>query len=90
MTQSPRKRRPSDKLSDTKSSDQRWFGPCGIAMGALVPSPTTFDKLESDQFMPAAKRIYSRNVWDVRKIGSAIEDLPGGAEDARLESSEDW
>lgn len=40
--------------------------------------------------MPAAKRIYSRNVWDVRKIDSAIEDLPGGAEDARLESSEDW
>ena len=27
-----------DTLSDTKSSDHLWFGPCGIAMGVLVPS----------------------------------------------------
>lgn len=56
---------------------------CGV-------SPTTFDKLVSDKLMPAAKRIYARNLWDVRQIDSAIEDLPGGAEDARLETSEDW
>jgi hypothetical protein len=33
-----RKRLPQMKLSETKSSDQRWFGPCGIAIGARVPS----------------------------------------------------
>jgi len=31
-------RRPSVKASDTKSRLQRWFGPCGIVIGALVPS----------------------------------------------------
>ena len=30
--------RPHERLSDTKSSDHRWFGPCGIAMGVLVPT----------------------------------------------------
>ena len=24
-------------VSETKSSDQRWFGPCGIVIGARVP-----------------------------------------------------
>ena len=32
-----RKRRLSDRVSLTKSSDQRWFGPCGNVRGALVP-----------------------------------------------------
>jgi hypothetical protein len=37
-TVSTRNLRPEAKASDTKSSDQRWFDPCGIVMGALVPS----------------------------------------------------
>ena len=32
-----RKRRPSSSVSATKSSDQRWFAPCGIVAGARVP-----------------------------------------------------
>lgn len=37
-TQRIRNRRPQMKLSETKSSDQRWFSPCGIVIGARVPS----------------------------------------------------
>ena len=33
-----RKRRRSAKAFDGKSRLQRWFGPCGIAIGARVPS----------------------------------------------------
>jgi len=36
-TASTRNRRPQDSASATKSSDQRWFGPCGTAIGARVP-----------------------------------------------------
>jgi len=32
-----RNRRPQDRLSETKSRLHRWFGPCGIAIGDLVP-----------------------------------------------------
>jgi hypothetical protein len=32
-----RNRRPQDSTSATKSSDQRWFGPCGMVIGARVP-----------------------------------------------------
>jgi hypothetical protein len=32
-----RSRRPQDSTSATKSSDQRWFGRCGIVIGARVP-----------------------------------------------------
>jgi hypothetical protein len=30
--------RPHANASDTKSSDQRWLRPCGIVIGARVPS----------------------------------------------------
>ena len=33
-----RNRRPSAKASDRKSRLQRWLGPCGIVIGARVPS----------------------------------------------------
>ena len=36
-TQRMRKRRPSIDASETKTSDQRWFGPSGISIGARVP-----------------------------------------------------
>ncbi len=62
----------------------------GEAAAYVGISPVTFDKLVTENLMPPAKRIYSRILWDVRQIDSAIEDLPGGAEDARLESSDDW
>ena len=38
MTHRIPNRRPSTSVSDTKSRLQRWFGPCGIAIGARVPS----------------------------------------------------
>lgn len=47
-------------------------------------SPVTFDRMIADKVMPTAKRIYTRVFWDVRQIDLAIEDLPGGAEDAVL------
>lgn len=37
ITFSTRNRRPSSSASDMKSSDHLWLGPCGIAMGVLVP-----------------------------------------------------
>ena len=36
-TQWMRNRRPSARSSDTKLSDLLWFGPCGNAIGALIP-----------------------------------------------------
>src|SRR3954449_6974526 len=33
-----RNRRPSARMSETKSRLQRWFGPCGKTIGARVPS----------------------------------------------------
>lgn len=48
------------------------------AAGYVGVSPTTFDKMIADKLMPAAKRVYSRTLWDVRQLDAAIEDLPGG------------
>ena len=39
-------------------------------------SPTTFDKLVADGRMPPPKHINARNVWDVRQLDLAFEDLP--------------
>jgi hypothetical protein len=33
-----RKRRPLVSVAEAKSSDQRWFGPCGSAIGPRVPN----------------------------------------------------
>jgi hypothetical protein len=38
LMHSTRNRWPQARLSDTKSRDQRWFGACGIAIDARVPS----------------------------------------------------
>ena len=32
------KRRPSDNASEAKSRLQRWLGPCGMVIGALLPT----------------------------------------------------
>ncbi len=38
MTHRMRNRRPSDNVSETKSSDQRWLAACGNINGARIPS----------------------------------------------------
>mgnify|MGYP003927089277 FL=1 len=38
-------------------------------------SPTIFDRMVEDGLMPKALRIYSRVLWDVRKIDQAISAL---------------
>ncbi|MEI4473329.1 helix-turn-helix transcriptional regulator [Frigidibacter sp. MR17.24] len=43
---------------------------------------TTFDKMVEDGSMPRPKRVYSRVLWDVRKLDSAIEALPGDEDNA--------
>lgn len=39
-------------------------------------SPVTFDRVMDEGSMPKPKRIFSRKVWDVRKLDSAIDALP--------------
>jgi predicted DNA-binding transcriptional regulator AlpA len=39
-------------------------------------SASLFDKLVADGRMPAPKRINSRNIWDIRQLDLAFEDLP--------------
>lgn len=38
-------------------------------------SPSTFDKMQADGIMPAPIRVYSRTLWDVRALDSAIDCL---------------
>jgi len=52
MALSTRNRRPQANASDTKSSDQRWLGSCGIAIGTRVPSA---------RFRPPRLRTVSRS-----------------------------
>lgn len=40
-------------------------------------SPSTFDRMIADRLMPRPIRIYSRTLWDVRALDSAIDALPG-------------
>jgi predicted DNA-binding transcriptional regulator AlpA len=55
-------------------------------------SPTTFDRLMNDGFMPAPKRIYSRVLWDVRALDAAIDCLPspGDSQDADNSDLNEW
>lgn len=46
------------------------------AAGYVGVSPTTFDRMMDEGSMPKPKRIFSRKVWDVRKLDSAIDALP--------------
>ena len=39
-------------------------------------SPTLFDAMVKDRRMPAAKRINSRTVWDLRSLDEAFANLP--------------
>ena len=39
-------------------------------------SPSTFDRMIADRLMPGPIRIYSRTLWDVRALDSAIDALP--------------
>lgn len=40
-------------------------------------SPTTFDRMMGDGFMPGPKKVYGRVLWDVRALDAAIDCLPG-------------
>lgn len=52
------------------------------AAGYVGVSPNTFDRMITDGLMPLAKRVYSRRLWDIRKLDAAIEVLPSdGPED---------
>lgn len=37
----------------------------------------TLDRMIADDLMPGPIRIYSRTLWDVRALDSAIDLLPG-------------
>jgi hypothetical protein len=39
-------------------------------------SPCKFDQLIADGRMPGPRRIDGRNVWDIRQIDLAFDDLP--------------
>ena len=41
-------------------------------------SPTTFDRMMGDGFMPGPNKVYERVLWDVRALDAAIDCLPGG------------
>ena len=51
-------------------------------------SPTTFDRMMSDGYMPAPKRIYSRVLWDLRDLDVEIDSLPGGENSSHDENSD--
>ena len=51
-------------------------------------SPSKFDEMVRDGRMPPPKRIDTRCVWDSRQLGSAFDNLPGGADDDRNEWDE--
>ena len=55
-------------------------------------SPTTFDRLMADGFMPAPKRVYGRVLWDLRALDAAIDCLPGDGEssDANNSDANEW
>lgn len=51
-------------------------------------SASKFDQMVKDGRMPAPKRIDTRCVWDIRRLTSAFENLPGGDDDDRNEWDE--
>jgi len=51
-------------------------------------SPTTFDRMMSDGFMPGPKRVYNRVLWDVRALDAAIDGLPSDPDSPDAESSD--
>ena len=59
-----RNRRPSVNVSAAKSSDQRWFGPCGSVIGALVPK-ARFDHRD-DYLQPFHARHPRSSLWFMR------------------------
>ena len=50
------------------------------AAGYIGVSPSTFDKLVADGSMPKPKQVYSRKLWDIRKLDLSIDQLPGEGE----------
>jgi hypothetical protein len=40
-------------------------------------SPTLFDRMVKDKWMPPPKRVYSRTIWDRNRLDEAFDALPG-------------
>jgi hypothetical protein len=49
-----------------------------LAASYVGVSPTTFDKLVKDGYMPRPKAVYGRRIWDVRAVDIAFDLLDGG------------
>jgi hypothetical protein len=63
-----RKRRPSVIASDRKSRLQRWFGPCGSAIGARVRPPTSHDNaVDTPAANKATDSLSNTNVGILKK-----------------------
>ena len=80
-----RNRRPSVSASLTKSSDQRWFGPCSSAAGARVPSAClrpllVIEPQQLQQLLPplwpAAGRAADSRSGDARRRAHAAARAP--------------
>ena len=52
-------------------------------------SPTTFDRMMADGFMPGPKRVYARVLWDVRALDAAIDCLPSDSDSSDAYSSDE-
>src|SRR6056297_2544814 len=63
-TTKTRKCRPSVKLSDTKSIDQRMFGPLGSEIGARVPSARLRPPRFLTAFEPVVVKSYAQTMAD--------------------------
>ncbi len=60
---------------------------CRAAAAAYVGvSAGTFDSMVAEGQMPAAWRIGSRLVWDLRRLDAALDELPH-AEDAAMKDT---
>ncbi len=54
-------------------------------------SPTTFDRMIGDGFMPGPKKVYGRVLWDVRALDAAIDCLPGdGVSTEGVDTANEW
>jgi predicted DNA-binding transcriptional regulator AlpA len=75
-------------LPDAGNAVRKWqqlpdsLAPRGLsrlqAAAYVGVSVTTFDRMVKDRLMPGPMRIYSRNVWDRRKVDAAIDALDVG------------
>jgi hypothetical protein len=67
--------------NDNRPGPLAGFMPRGLsrvqAAAYVGVSPSLFDEMVRDGRMPAAKRVNSRTIWDLRKLDVAFDALPG-------------